>query len=79
MGESHDTIGQFGAKKAKNELKNIKGVIAVSTYLKKWIVNENVVEGSKVEIFPNGIDGKRFKNIIKKKLRIILAYLKMKY
>ena len=69
LGESHDTIGQFGAKKAKNELKNIKGVIAVSTYLKKWIVNENVVEGSKVEIFPNGIDGKRFKKYNKEEAR----------
>ena len=33
-GEAHDTIGQFGAKKAKKELENVLGVIAVSSFLK---------------------------------------------
>lgn len=39
LGESHNTIEQFGAERAKEELKDIAGVIAVSTYLKRWIVD----------------------------------------
>lgn len=35
LGESHNTIEQFGAERAKEELKDIAGVIAVSTYLKR--------------------------------------------
>ena len=61
LGESHNTIEQFGAERAKEELKDIAGVIAVSTYLKRWIVDAGVLEDDKVEVFPNGINGDRFR------------------
>lgn len=69
LGEAHNTIEQFGAQKAKKELKSIAGVIAVSTYLKKWIVDLGVVEEGKVEVFPNGINGDKFKKQDKIKAR----------
>lgn len=64
LGESHNTIEQFGAERAKEELKDIAGVIAVSTYLKRWIVDAGVLEDDKVEVFPNGINGDRFKKTV---------------
>lgn len=68
-GEAHDTIGQFGAKRAKKELESVAGVIAVSSYLKKQLVDEGVVEKRKIEVFPNGINKGRFYQIDKKKAR----------
>ena len=59
-GESHDTIGQFGAEKAKKELESISGVIAVSSYLKNQLVETGVVEENKIKVFPNGINSERF-------------------
>lgn len=59
-GEAHDTIGQFGKKKSKEELADIAGVIAVSSYLKKKLVESGVVEERKINVFPNGIDSERF-------------------
>lgn len=59
-GEVHDTIGQFGPRQVKKELRDICGVIAVSTYLKKQLVGSGVVSAEKVEVFPNAIDSRRF-------------------
>lgn len=73
LGESHNTIEQFGAKRAKKELENIAGIIAVSTYLKNWIVKAGVVEKDKVEVFPNGFNSDRFKKYEKEKAREYLG------
>ncbi len=69
LGESHDTISQFGAKKAKAELDSIAGVISVSTALKKWIVEAGVVEASKVKVIPNAYNDNRFKTYDKTECR----------
>lgn len=60
FGEVHDTIGQFGEKQARRELRDICGVIAVSTYLKKQLVAAGAVPEEKVAVFPNAIDRRRF-------------------
>lgn len=59
-GEAHDTIGQFGAEKAKKELESISGVIAVSSYLKNQLIDAGIVDKNKIEVFPNGINSERF-------------------
>ena len=59
-GESHDTISQFGEKKSRKELKSISGVIAVSSFLKRQIVDRGIVPMEKVEVFPNAIRSDRF-------------------
>lgn len=60
LGESHDTIQQFGAKKAQKELKDITGVVSVSSALKKWAVDANVVPDTKIKVFPNGFNENRY-------------------
>lgn len=60
-GESHDTIAQFGLERAKKELENICGVIAVSSFLKKQLTDKNIVPESKIGVFPNGYRDDRFK------------------
>lgn len=60
LGESHDTIGQFGAQKAKKELDNVVGVISVSTQLKEWAVRAGVIPEDRIEVFPNSVDSNRF-------------------
>lgn len=69
LGESHDTISQFGVKRARMELTNISGVVAVSTYLKKWLVDADVVDKEKIKVFPNGINSERFRKYDKEEAR----------
>lgn len=69
FGEAHNTIEQFGAKKAKKELNSISGVVAVSTFLKNEIMKNDLVPPYKVEVFPNGIRKEKFKKIEKHKAR----------
>lgn len=71
-GESHDTIGQSGLENAKKEMETINGVIAVSTFLKNNIIEKGIVPEHKVEVFPNGIRGDRFKQYDKYKARVKL-------
>lgn len=68
-GESHDTIGQYGARQAKQVLKDTKGVIAVSTAVKDYLLVNNVIEPAKVVVYPNGYDSKRFAYIDKRTAR----------
>ena len=60
LGESHDTIQQFGAQKAQKELKDITGVISVSSALKKWAVDAQVLPDTKIKVFPNGFNENRY-------------------
>ena len=60
FGEAHDTINQFGIKQARKELESISGVIAVSSYLKNKLIEKDIVDESKIKVFPNGINGDRF-------------------
>ena len=60
LGESHDTIKQFGAKKARKELADITGVISVSSALKKWAVDSGVLPEAKIKVFPNGFNENRY-------------------
>lgn len=61
FGESHDTVGQFGLEKARRELKDICGVIAVSGFLRDQLIKNKLVPESKVEVFPNGYRDDRFR------------------
>ena len=60
FGEAHDTVGQFGAERACKELRDVCGVIAVSTHMKKQLVHLGVVSEDKIQVFPNAVDERYF-------------------
>lgn len=65
-GEAQDTISQYGEEKARKDLQNVSGIIAVSTQLKKYLTEEHrVISPDKVIVLPNGYDVQRFKKIDK--------------
>lgn len=69
-GEAHDTIGQYGEEKARKDLQNVSGIIAVSTELKRYLTEDHhVISPEKVIVLPNGYDAKRFKKIDKEVAR----------
>lgn len=57
-GESttNDTIKEGGAKYCSNKLKNITGVISVSTDNAIRLCNERIIKKDQIGIFPNGFD-----------------------
>lgn len=60
-GESSDwSIKNYGIKSVRKELKNINGVVAVSTNNKKSLINLDVVEKNKIEVFVNGVNSEIF-------------------
>lgn len=63
------SIYNVGVDKVQKELKSLSGVIAVSTKNEQDLVNLNVVEKDKIEVFPNGYRSKRFYPRDKKKSR----------
>lgn len=50
------SIDYLGDKKTKELIKNINGVIAVSTVNKNILVEKKLVPGSNIEVFPNAVD-----------------------
>lgn len=68
-GESHDTIGQYGAKRAQKDCSQLSGIVSVSTALKKYVLDNNVTTADKIEVFPNGFDIEKFKPIDKNEAR----------
>ena len=68
-GESHDTIGQYGAKRAQKDCSQLSGIVSVSTALKKYVLDNNVTTADKIEVFPNGFDTEKFKPIDKTEAR----------
>jgi len=63
------SIDQFGSQKLKKELENISGVIAVSQRNKELMISKDIVDESKIEIFPNGYRKERFYRINKDEAR----------
>ena len=59
----HDKIYQFGKEKLQRELLSVKGVIAVSTALKKYLVDNEIIDEEKIDVFPNGFDVRKFARI----------------
>ena len=69
-GEAHDTIGQYGEKRSQEDLRNVSGIISVSTKLKKYLTEEHhVISPDKVIVLPNGFDAHRFKKMDKQVTR----------
>lgn len=54
------SIDNFGIKDVKKELSSIDGVISVSTRNKKMLIDYDIIEEGKIEIFPNGYRHERF-------------------
>ena len=72
-GESHDTIGQYGAKRAQRDCTELSGIVCVSTALKKYVLDNNITTTDKIEVFPNGFDSEKFKPIDKSEARDYLG------
>lgn len=51
---------KYGSKNLKRIFSNLNGVIAVSQQNKDYLVNDDVIDENKVEIFPNGYREERF-------------------
>lgn len=54
------TIDRLGPSRAKELLENINGVVSVSTENKEKLVEQNIIDSSKIEVFPNSVDHKLF-------------------
>ena len=63
------TIDQFGSDKLRKEFENITGVVAVSTRNKELVISNEIVDSSKIKVFPNGYRKERFYKIDKKEAR----------
>lgn len=63
------TINYLGNEKTRNLLKEIKGVVAVSTANKENLIKHNIVEPSKISVFPNAINNNLFYKRDKLKMR----------
>ncbi|MEC0344793.1 glycosyltransferase family 4 protein [Peribacillus frigoritolerans] len=54
------TIDNLGADKTRKLLKDINGVVAVSTANKENLLKQNIVDENKIGVFPNSINNKLF-------------------
>ncbi len=54
------SINYFGNKKTMEGLRNISGVISVSSLNKNILIKNNIVPAEKISIFPNAIDTRIF-------------------
>ena len=63
------SINYLGEKKTRKLLNNITGVVSVSSLNKRVLIERKIVEQSKIEVFPNSIDGKLFCPKNKQELR----------
>ena len=73
------SIDQFGAERMKKEFESLSGVIAVSTRNKELLIEKNIIEESKIRVFPNGYRPERFYKIDKKIARKKLGWKEDKY
>lgn len=73
------SIDQFGAERMREEFKSLSGVIAVSTRNKELLLEKNIIEESKIRVFPNGYRSERFYKINKKIARKKLGWEEDKY
>lgn len=69
-GENYlDYLDTLGLEWSRENLKNISGVIAVSTENKNKVTTRNLVEESKIQVFPNAINNNIFYKRDKKEAR----------
>ena len=54
------SIDHFGRERVKEAIKNVKGIIAVSSKNKDELIETGVISGEKINVFPNGFNPKRF-------------------
>lgn len=59
------SIEQYGIERVRNKLKGVSGIISVSTENKDILINNCIVPNSKIRVFPNGYNPKRFFKIDK--------------
>lgn len=77
FGESTtNALDKFGVDKASNILRNISGVVAVSTANKNQLIEKNIINENKIEVFPNSIDSDLFYKRDKFKMREKYNYKK---
>ena len=60
---------KYGNKYLAKVFANLKGIIAVSTQNKEYLVNAKVIEPEKIGVFPNGYRKERFYSIDKREAR----------
>lgn len=63
------TIDYLGKKRTRELLKDISGVVSVSTANKEILVEQNIVPEQKIKVFPNSINNKLFYKRDKDKMR----------
>lgn len=73
-GEAHDTIGQYGAKRAREDLLAVNGIVSVSSELKNYLLKNEVISEDKIAVIPNGYNENRFKHIEKAEARKKLGF-----
>lgn len=54
------TIDYLGVEKTRTLLKNLKGVVSVSTQNKNVLIDNQLVDDDKVEVIPNSVDLEQF-------------------
>lgn len=54
------SIDNYGIEKVRQELSNLNGVISVSSYNKKVLLDKNIIAKEKVEVFVNAIRTEHF-------------------
>lgn len=60
FGESHPTIEQFGADAARRELEQLRGGIAVSSFVRDYLLAGDVIDPAKLTVIPNGFNPNLF-------------------
>jgi hypothetical protein len=57
-GEAHDTIGQYGKERAREDLLAVNGIVSVSSELKNYLLRNEVISEDKITVIPNGYNEK---------------------
>ncbi len=63
------SIDHYGRKRVKESIRNIKGVIAVSTKNKEELAALDIMDSGRIEVFPNGYNPDRFHPIDRREAR----------
>ncbi|RXT03672.1 glycosyltransferase [Ammoniphilus sp. CFH 90114] len=71
---SPEHLEKIGVQRISNMLKNINGVVSVSTENKKRLIERKIVSSEKVKVFPNAIDSKLFYKRDKQEMRRKFGY-----
>lgn len=64
----------FTIEEIRNRIANVSGIVAVSTKNKEELIEHNIVDSSKIEVFPNAINTNRFYKIDKSEARKKLGF-----